>query len=60
MIILVTDYRIWTVTEICIEISVLRSLLFIIYINNIIKVYREECHIKIFTGDMLIYVNGTK
>jgi len=39
---------------------VLRSLLFIVYISNIVKVYPEECSIKIFADDTLMYVNGTK
>lgn len=38
--------------------SVLGPLLFIIYINNIIKVCPEECSIKMFADDTLIYVTG--
>ncbi|XP_011693473.1 PREDICTED: uncharacterized protein LOC105453329 [Wasmannia auropunctata] len=36
--------------------SVLGPLLFIIYINDIIKVCPEGCNIKMFADDMLIYV----
>jgi len=36
----------------------LGSLLFIVYINNIIKVCPERCSIKIFADDTLIYVTG--
>ena len=38
--------------------SVLGPLLFIIYINDIIKVCPEECKIKMFADDTLIYVDG--
>jgi len=38
--------------------SVLRSLLFIIYIIDIIKICPEGCSIKIFANDTLIYVTG--
>jgi len=37
---------------------VLSSLLFIIYINDTIKICPEECNIKIFADDTLIYVTG--
>jgi len=37
--------------------SVLGPLLFIIYINDIIKVY-PKCNIKIFADDTLIYVSS--
>jgi len=37
---------------------VLSSLLFIIYINDMIKICPEECNIKIFADDTLIYVTG--
>jgi len=36
--------------------SVLGDLLFIVYINNIIKVCSEGCSIKVFADDTLIYV----
>lgn len=36
--------------------SVLGPLLFIIYINNIIGVCSEDCNIKMFADDTLIYV----
>ena len=38
--------------------SVLGPLLFILYINDIIKVCPEGCSIKIFADDTLIYVTG--
>lgn len=38
--------------------SVLGPLLFIIYINNIMKICPEECTIKMFADDTLIYVVG--
>lgn len=38
--------------------SVLGPLLFIIYINDIIKVCAEVCSIKMFADDTLIYVTG--
>jgi len=38
--------------------SVLGPLLFIVYINDIIKICPEGCSIKMFADDTLIYVNG--
>jgi len=38
--------------------SVLGPLLFIIYINDIIKVCPEGCNIKMFADDTLVYVTG--
>jgi len=38
--------------------DILGLLLFIVYINNIIKSCPEECNIKIFADDTLIYVMG--
>ena len=38
--------------------SVLGPLLFILYVNDIIKVCPEECKIKMFADDTLIYVEG--
>jgi len=37
--------------------SVLEPLLFIVYINGIIKVCTEGCNIKMFADDTLIYVS---
>jgi len=34
------------------------SLLFIIYINDIIKACSDKCNIKMFADDTLIYVSG--
>lgn len=38
--------------------SVLGPLLFIVYINDIIEICPEECNIKMFADDTLIYVSG--
>lgn len=38
--------------------SVLGPLLFIIYINDIVKFCPEECNIKMFADDTLVYVSG--
>jgi len=38
--------------------SVLKPLLFIVYINDIIEVCPEGCNIKKFADDTLIYVSG--
>lgn len=38
--------------------SVLGPLLFIVYINDIIKICPEGCNIKMFADDTLIYVTG--
>ena len=38
--------------------SVLGPLLFIIYINDLVKVCPEDCNIKMFADDTLIYVTG--
>jgi len=38
--------------------SVLDPLLFVIYINDIIKVCSDKCNTKMFAGDTLIYVSG--
>lgn len=38
--------------------SVLGPMLFIIYINDIVQICQEECNIKMFADDTLIYVKG--
>jgi len=38
--------------------SVLGSLLFSVYINDIVKICPEECNIKMFANNTLIYVDG--
>jgi len=40
------------------SIPVLGPLLFVIYINDIIKICPHKCNVKIFADDTLIYVNG--
>lgn len=38
--------------------SVLGPLLFVVYINDIVKMCPEGCNIKMFADDTLVYVNG--